>query len=289
MNYRRTNVVKWVVYGTGFCAVLATSPLFEYFGTMAFAQHTVEVTEDSTHIPFSATVSVDAAESEPFNVCAWDLVLDLEPSLPLETELIVWGLWEPWNQSAFDEAYTMALEQAAGDQQMEDDDTAVEDTGAEAESEDTANIEPSSETGLFNDTSSDTSSDTSTTEEDDNTGSVEPFAQLNPEHRIFYETMQRFSESKYAYRIVNDGDVKGPLFEEYASIVVQDSRRFLYYSECGNTTDYFVLTVQGEPVSLNPKITMIAHQGERVAQPIACGGKVDNPDHLSVELSVVIE
>ena len=204
MNYRRINIVKWVVYGTGLCAVLATSPLFEYFGTMAFAQHTVEVTEDSTHIPFSATVSVDAAESEPFNVCAWDLVLDLEPSLPLETELIVWGLWEPWNQTAFDEAYMLAFEQANEGEPTEGmEDTAIEDT---------ANIEPSSETGLL----SDTSSDTSSTEEDDNTVSVDPFVQLNPEHRIFYETMQRFSESKYAYRIVNDGDVKGPLFEEYA-------------------------------------------------------------------------
>ena len=279
MNKRRINVVKWVVYCTGCCAVLATSPLFEYFGTMAFAQHTVQVTEETTHIPFSATVSVDAAESEAFNVCAWDMMVELDPSsLTLETEVIVWGLWEPWNQTAFDEAYMLALEQANEGEPTE----GIEDTATE----DTADVESSSETGLPSEPASETSS---TTEEDGNAEPVEPFAQLNPEYRIFYETMQRFSESKYAYRIVNDGDVKGPLFEEYASIVVQDSRRFLYYSECGNTTDYFVLTVQGAPVVLNPMITMIAHQGERVAQPIACGGKVDNPDHSSVELSVVIE
>jgi hypothetical protein len=265
--------LKGIIYGVGVVSTLATSPLYEYFGTTGFTQRTLSLDTEMVHYPFSATVTVsDPSVVEQFNTCAWDLVFELEVPLPLDTEVVVWGLTEPWNQEAFDQAYAVALEQS---------DTAVEnDTG----------ILEEVDTGTEESTGSDTGLDTARQNDTGETDSeIQFYENFNPAHQVFYDTMRRIAGEKYAYRILEMGGISGPLFEEYASIVVQDSRRLLFYSECGDVTDHFVLTIQGESIDIESTLSIVAHQGEQVAQPIACGGKVDNPDYSTVELSVVTE
>ena len=258
--------LSWLGYSTALLLTIATSPLYEYFGTTAFTQQTIELTPDNPQIPFWASVSVDATQAEPFNTCAWDMVFELDQPLTLDTELILWGLNAPWDQETFDAAYAVALEQVG-----ETEDTGGQDTGGQDTS-----TEPL-DTGLSGDTAQDTGG-----------VSVEPYAQLNPEFAVFYQTMQTFSEYKYAYRIVDDGEIKGPLFEDYASIVVQDGRRFLYYSACGAITDHFVLTLNGTPVSTSLNMTVISHQTEGVAQPIGCNSDKNNPDYSGVVMEVTV-
>ena len=94
---------------------------------------------------------------------------------------------------------------------------------------------------------------------------------------------------EYAYRITDSGTINGPLFDPYPSIVAYNSIRILYYSECGNTTNHFVMTVLGEPIDIDATVTMVAHQGEQIAQPIGCGAKPENPDYTNVRMQVLVE
>ena len=101
--------------------------------------------------------------------------------------------------------------------------------------------------------------------------------------------MKTFSAGEYAYRIIDDGTVKGPLFEDYASIVVHNSIRLLYYSQCGNVTDHFVITTIGDPIDVEATVTMVTHQGEQISQPVGCAEKTENPDYTNVPLQVIID
>ena len=107
-----------------------------------------------------------------------------------------WG----WDQSAFDEAYAAALVSATDD--LEEGDTANPmDTGdfdTGSQTEDTGEIV-----------------DTAITDTATQNDLSEPYELLNPEHQVFYETMRTFSAGEYAYQIIDDGTVKGPLFEDY--------------------------------------------------------------------------
>ena len=98
----------------------------------------------------------------------------------------------------------------------------------------------------------------------------EPYELLNPEHRVFYETMRTFSAGEYAYQIIDDGTVKGPLFEDYASIVVHNSIRLLYYSQCGNVSDHFVITTVGEPIDVETTVTWWPIKGTNISTSWMC-------------------
>ena len=265
---------RYIVYLGATVATIATSPLYEYFGTTAFDQLSVELSTETTHVPLQVTVEfANPDDAEPFQYCGWDVVVELSEPISLGTEVVLWGLPSVWDQFAFDVAYADALS-AASDESDEPQET---DTGA-------------FDTGTLEDTATeivDTSvADTASQADGD---ALEPYEQLNPAHQVFYETMQTFSGDKYAYRAIDTGTLNGPLFEEYASMVIHDSMRILYYSECGNVTNHFVLTVLGEPISVEATVTMVAHQGEQIAQPIGCGTKADNPDHSGVQMSVDVE
>ena len=101
--------------------------------------------------------------------------------------------------------------------------------------------------------------------------------------------MQNFTGGSYAYRITDSGTINGPLFERYASIVSTNSIRILYYSPCGNTTGHFVLSALGEPIDVDATVTMVAHQGEQIAQPVGCAEKPENPDYTNVRMQVIVE
>ena len=271
MTSHAQHIAKYVVYSLGLVATIATSPLYEYFGTTAFDQLTTSLSTDVTHVPIQATVEfANPAEAEPFGYCGWDVVVELNEPITLGTEVVLWGLNTEWDQAAFDEAYAAALVSATDD--LEEGDTANPmdtgdfDTGSETEDVDTA----ITDTATQNDLS-------------------EPYELLNPEHQVFYETMRTFSAGEYAYRIIDDGTVKGPLFEDYASIVVHNSIRLLYYSQCGNVTDYFVITTVGEPIDVETTVTMVAHQGEQISQPVGCAEKAENPDYTNVRLQVMVD
>ncbi len=277
MTIQTQHTAKYVVYGLGLVATIATSPLYEYFGTTAFDQRSVELSTDVVHVPLRATVAfANPDEAEPFQYCGWDVVVELSEPISLGAEVVLWGLPSAWDQSAFDVAYADALS-AVSDESEDSQDPQEADTGA-------------FDTGTLEDTATeivDTSvADTASQADGD---ALEPYEQLNPAHQVFYETMQTFSGDKYAYRVTDIGTLNGPLFEEYASMVIHDSMRILYYSECGSVTSHFVLTVLGEPTSADATVTMVAHQGEQIAQPIGCGTKADNPDHSGVQMSVDVE
>ena len=252
MTIQVQHIAKYVVYSLGLVATINLT-LYEYFGT-GFDQRSVNLTTEVVHVPIQATVEfANPAEADPFDHCGWDVVVELNESITLGTEVVLWGLNTEWDQVAFDEAYAAALVLATDD--LEEGDTANPmdtgdfDTGSETEDVDTA----ITDTATQNDLS-------------------EPYELLNPEHQVFYETMRTFSAGEYAYRIIDDGTVKGPLFEDYASIVVHNSIRLLYYSQCGNVTDHFVITTIGEAIDLEATVTMVAHQGERISQPVGCTG-----------------
>ncbi len=271
MTIHAQHIAKYTVYSLGLVATIATSPLYEYFGTTAFDQLSTSVSTDVTHIPIQATVEfANPAEAEPFHYCGWNVVVELNEPITLDTEVVLWGLTSPWDQGAFDLAYATALESQPDEQ--EEDDTAVP--------EDTGNFDTGSETGQLDTAVLDTASQSDT---------PEPYEVLNPEHQVFYDTMQTFMGGEYAYRVTDSGTINGPLFEPYASIVSYNSIRLLYYSLCGNTTNHFVLTVRGEPIDVDATVTMVAHQGEQIAQPIGCGAKPENPDYTNVRMQVALE
>ena len=261
---------KILVYTFGISATIATSPLYEYFGTTAFGQLSTSLSTDMTHIPLQSTVEfVNPSEADPFHYCGWNVVVELNEPITFGTEVVLWGVTSPWDQGAFDLAYATALESQPNE--PEENDTAVP--------EDTGTFDTGSDTGQL-DTGSDTASQSDT---------PEPYEELNPAHQVFYDTMQNFTGGEYAYRVTDSGTINGPLFEPYASIVSYNSIRLLYYSLCGNTTNHFVLTVLGEPIDVDTTVTMVAHQGEQVAQPIGCGAKPENPDYTNVRIQVAIE
>lgn len=271
MTTHAQHIAKYALYSLGLAATIATSPLYEYFGTTAFDQLTTSLSNDVTHIPIQATVEfANPAEAEPFQYCGWNVVVELNEPINLDSEVVLWGLTSPWDQGAFDLAYATALESQPAE--PEEDDTALP--------EDTGTFDTGSDTGLLDTAMMDTASPSS---------APESYEVLNPEHQVFYNTMQTFTGGEYAYRITDSGTINGPLFEPYASIVSTNSIRILYYSECGNTTNHFVLTVLGEPIDVGATVTMVAHQGEQIAQPIGCGAKPENPDYTNVRMQVVIE
>ena len=261
-------VRRVMVYTVGCIATIATSPLDKYFGTTAFDQLTTGLSTDVTHIPIQATVEfVNPEEADPFHYCGWNVVVDLSEPISSGTEVVLWGLTSPWDQGSFDVAYANAL--ASQPDEPEQQDTAV------IEGADTG-----SDTGSFDTGISDTAFSS------DAVGSYEGF---NLEHQVFYETMRDLVGDEYAYRIRDSGTISGPLFDPYSSIVAYNSVRILYYSECGNTTNHFVLTVMGEPTSVDATVTMVAHQGATVAQPMGCGPKPEAPDYTNVRMQVVVE
>lgn len=271
MTIHAQHIAKYTVYSLGLVATIATSPLYEYFGTTAFDQLTTSLSTDVNHIPIQATVEfVNPTEAEPFQYCGWNVVIEFNEPVTLGTEVVLWGLTSPWDQGAFDLAYATALESQPDE--PEEDDTAIP--------EDTGTFDTGSDTGQLDTAVSDTASPGN---------APDPYEVLNPAHQVFYDTMQTFTGGEYAYRITDSGTINGPLFEPYASIVSYNSIRLLYYSLCGNTTNQFVLTVLGEPIDVDATVTMVAHQGEQVAQPIGCGAKPDNPDYTNVQLQVVVE
>lgn len=265
------HIAKYTVYGLGLVVTIATSPLYEYFGTTAFDQLSTSVSTDVTHVPIQATVEfVNPAEAAPFHYCGWNVVVELNEPIPLDTEVVLWGLNSSWDQGAFDLAYATALE-SQPEEPEEDDTAAPEDTGI---------FDTGSDTGQLDTAVSNTASQSDT---------PEPYEVLNPEHQVFYDTMQTFMGGEYAYRVTDSGTINGPLFEPYASIVSYNSIRLLYYSLCGNTTNHFVMTVLGEPIDIDATVTMVAHQGEQIAQPIGCGAKPENPDYTNVRMQVLVE
>lgn len=275
MTMQTQHKAKYVVYGLGLVATIATSPLYEYFGTTAFDQRSVNLTTETAHVPLQASVEfANPDDAEPFQYCGWDVVVELSEPISLGTEIVLWGLPSVWDQSAFDVAYADAL-------------SAVSDEWDEPQGTDTGAFD----TGMEEDTAeeADTAAPDTASQSESATVEVEPYEQLNPAHQVFYDTMRTFTSDKYAYRVTEDGKMNGPLFEDYASIVVHDSIRILYYSECGNGTEHFVLTTLGEPVAIQSTVTMVAHQGEQIAQPIGCGAKPESPDHSGVQMSVDVE
>ena len=277
MRYNWTQIMKPVVYTSGILATLATSPLYEYFGTTAFDQLQTTVSTDVTHVPLQATVEfANIDEAEPFQYCGWDVVVELNEPITLGTEVILWGLPTAWDQEAFDTAYAEAL-------------SAISDEPVDSETGDTGMDTGLSDTGTLDDTGNTMDTAVADTGSQADEETPEPYEQLNSAHQVFYDTMRTFTGDKYAYRITDDGKVNGPLFEDYASMVVHDAIRILYYSECGDITDHFVLTTLGEPSDTQATVTMVAHQGEQIAQPIGCGPKEDNPDYSGVQMSVTVE
>lgn len=275
MTIQVQHTAKYVVYGLGLVATIATSPLYEYFGTTAFDQFSIEVSTETAHIPLQASVEfANPDDAEPFQYCGWDVVMELSEPISLGTEVVLWGLPSAWDQSSFDMAYADAL-------------SAVSDESDEPQEADTGAFD----TGMEEDTAeeADTSAPDTASQSASDTVEIEPYEQVNPAHQVFYDTMRTFTGDKYAYRVTDDGKMNGPLFEDYASMVVHDSIRILYYSECGNGTEHFVLTVLGEPVDVDATVTMVAHQGEQIAQPIGCGAKPENPDHSVVQMRVDVE
>ena len=121
MNGRK--VGRIFVYAVGFVATTATSPSYEYFGTTAFDQRSVNLTTEVVHVPIQAAVEfANPAEAEPFDYCGWDVVVEFNEPITLETEVVLWGLNSQWDQSAFDDAYAAALVSATDD--LEEGDTA---------------------------------------------------------------------------------------------------------------------------------------------------------------------
>lgn len=271
MTIHARHIAKYIVYSLGLVATIATSPLYEYFGTTAFEQLTTGLSTDVTHIPIQATVEfADPTEAEPFQYCGWNVVVELNEPITLDTEVVLWGLNSQWDQGTFDLAYATALESQP--EEPDQDDTAVP--------EDTGNSDTGSDTGQI---------DTGGLDSALPSNASEPYEVLSPEHQVFYDTMRTFGGGEYAYRVTDFGTLNGPLFEDYASIVSRNSIRILYYSECGNTTSHFVLTVLGEQIEVDATVTMVAHQGEQIAQPIACGAKPENPDYTNVRMQVIVE
>ncbi len=277
MRNNWTQIMKPVVYTSGILVTLATSPLYEYFGTTAFDQLITSLSTDVTHIPLQATVEfANPDEAEPFQYCGWDVVVELTEPITLGTEVILWGLPITWDQEAFEVAYAEAL-------------SAVPDDPVDSETGDTGMDTGLSDTGTLDDTGNTMDTAVADTGSQADEETPESYEQLNSAHQVFYDTMRTFTGGKYAYRITDDGKMNGPLFEDYASMVVHDSVRILYYSECGDITDHFVLTTLGEPIDTQATVTLVAHQGEQIAQPIGCGPKEDNPDYSGVQMSVDVE
>ena len=53
--------------------------------------------------------------------------------------------------------------------------------------------------------------------------------------------------------------------------------------------DHFVITTVGEPIEIEATVTMVAHQGEQISQPVGCAEKAENPDYTNVRLQVIVE
>ena len=271
MNTGFEKVAKYTLYTVAVGATIATSPLYEYFGITAMGQRSVLLSTETTHLPVQASVEVNNSdEATSFNYCGWDVVIDLDVPIPSGSEVILWGLSEPWNQTDFEQAYVDAVDAIEEGDSVDEENT----DGDTADAVDTS-VEDSG-SAMDVDTAADSSNEA-------------PYEYFNPEHDTFYEVMRSLANQKYAYRITDTGTFNGPLFEEYASIVVQDSMRILYYSECGTITDHFVLTILGESLDIEATMLMVAHQGEQVAQPVGCGPKVDNPDYSNVQLRVTVQ
>ena len=56
MTTHAQHIAKYVVYSLGLVATIATSALYEYFGTTAFDQRSVNLTTEVVHVPIQATV-----------------------------------------------------------------------------------------------------------------------------------------------------------------------------------------------------------------------------------------
>ena len=271
MTIQAQHIAKYTVYSLGLVATIATSPLYEYFGTTAFDQLSTSVSTDVTHIPIKAIVEfANPAEADPFHYCGWNVVVELNEPITLDTEVVLWGLTSPWDQGAFDLAYATVLESQPDE--PEEDDTAVP--------EDTGGLDTGSDTGQLDTAVSDTALQSDT---------PEPYEELNPAHQVFYDTMQTLSGGQSAYRITDDGTLNGPLFDSGPAMLAYNSIRILYSSECGNVMSHFVLTILGEPVDVDATVTMVSHQGEQIVQPIGCGAKPENPDYTNVRMQVVVE
>ena len=50
-----------------------------------------------------------------------------------------------------------------------------------------------------------------------------------------------------------------------------------------------MITTVGEPIDVETTVTMVAHQGEQISQPVGCAEKAENPDYTNVRLQVMVD
>jgi len=259
MTIKLEQIAKYSVYSLGLVATIATSPMYNFYGTMGFNTGNIAIDEATEFIPFSASSLTNNPDNVEIDSCYWEPLFELNGTLSEDTEMVIWKLETPWDQAAFDEAYAIALAEAET---------------VEGEPEDTSTPEDTA-TGDTSETVADSGWDAAT---DDALG-------FNPEHQVFYDTLSAFGlEESYRnakYRVMSDG-----------SLVSMDS----FYDEglgfgasCADSENHFLITIKGEPVDLSVDLSMMRHEGTRIASKTLSCGRDRGPDYSDVNISVELD
>jgi hypothetical protein len=251
---------KYMVYGFGLVATVATSPSYNFYGAMGSDNQVLSIAEDSEFIHFTVDASVVDNSDEPMQllVCGWEPLIELPETVPDDIEVFIWQV-TGWSQEAFDEAYANALSEINTEDGPED----VEDTGQ-------------FDTGVDSLISETTDRHAATV--------YDPRFTLNPEHDVFYGVMETFSTS-IGYRVFEDGELVPTFYPEDIELFMRND--FPFPTECDEHMANFVITVLGQSLDTSFDLTMMRHEGVTVASEVfACAQS--HPDYSDMNINVTL-
>ena len=119
MKRNRNQLWKWPIMLVGISLTLATTPGREYYGMVQSSTANIEIPVEEQYFSFSVTTEmVGEWDSDVIHSCGVGLSLSISPNAT--GEMIIWRLYEEWDQEAFDIAYAEELENPENDSETWD-------------------------------------------------------------------------------------------------------------------------------------------------------------------------
>ena len=114
MKRSRNHLWKWPIMLVGISLTLATTPGRQFYGMVESSGVNIEIPIEEQYFPFSVTTEMMGDwDPDVINSCGVGLNLHVSPYVT--GEMIIWRLYDEWDQETFELAYEQELENPAND------------------------------------------------------------------------------------------------------------------------------------------------------------------------------